>query len=380
MINEYPRNATQVLKFNPQINGLRFCAVLVVVCYHWLPTISDIKMSSFFGGIVNFFFVLSSYLITRILFSAKEKGIKIGIQKFRIIKIFLIRRTIRIFPAYYIFLLVLLLLPTIRNEINHNAGMYFYYLANYHIFQSPDWPVVTSHIWTLAVEEQFYLIWPLLIIFIPYRHLLKSFIIIIIGSVVLRAIVYDPAYGIRQAILTHYCVDAFAVGGLLAYKYMTSDKERIAINKYFNIVLYIGIPVGILIILTKSLYFSFVINRLLFALISLKIIEGAIIGYKNNFGKFLQNKVVMYLGSISYGIYLYHLLVPVLFWKLYNFSYEFVKVHYSVFFIRHEKEIMMVQNFLVLEVVRFIIYAVLVVAIATISWNFVEKPINKLKV
>ncbi|MBL0359217.1 MAG: acyltransferase [Chitinophagaceae bacterium] len=380
MSNDDPVQSPVVLKYNPQIDGLRFCAVLFVVCYHWIPSIAHLEISSFFGGVINFFFVLSSFLITRLLFSAKEKGVGLGVSKFKVMLVFILRRTIRIFPAYYLFLLLLLLLPTIGNEVRENAGMYFSYLANYHIYQGHDFPMVTPHIWTLAVEEQFYLVWPLLILFIPHRHLLKTLVGIIISSVVLRAITFNPAAGVPQAILTQYCVDAFAVGALLAYKYTAPDNEKKAINKYLNILLYIGIPLGIIIILTRSYYFSFVFNRLLFALISVKVLEGAVAGYKSYLGRFLQNNVVLYLGRISYGIYLYHLLVPVVFWKLYDMAYAYIKTSHPSFYASHLKAISNVENFLVLQGVGFVIYALLVVGIASLSWKFVEKPLNKLKV
>lgn len=379
VITKYATNSIQVLKYNPQLDGLRFCAVLSVVCYHWLPVINNIKVNYFFGALVNFFFVLSSYLITRILFNAKEKSCRLGTSRFKAIGIFLLRRTIRIFPAYYFFLLLLLLLPTIGNEVRNNAGMYFSYLANYHIFQSHVYPAVTAHIWTLAVEEQFYFLWPILIIFIPHRHLLKTFVAIIISSVILRAVCYYPAQGIPQDILTQYCVDAFAVGGLLAFKYKAPKKEKLAINKYFNLVLYAGLPFGVLIIITQSYYFSFVLNKLLFSMVSFKIIEGAVIGYKHFTGRFLQNKVVIYLGKISYGIYLYHLVVPVAFWKLYDFGYGYVQFQYPSFFASHQKGISLFQNIISLQGVYFIIYSVLVVAVAIVSSKLIEMPFLKLK-
>lgn len=380
MSNETAEQPPVALKYNPQIDGLRFCAVFFVVCYHWLPSVTHIPIASFFGGIINFFFVLSSFLITRLLFAAREKSSKLGIPKIKVMQVFLLRRTIRIFPAYYLFLLLVLLLPTVGSEVRDNAGIYFSYLANYHIFQLQDFPEVTPHIWTLAIEEQFYLVWPLVILFIPQKHLLKTLLGIIAGSVILRAVSFYPAPGVPQAILTQYCADAFAVGALLAYKFAAGDHEKKAINQYLNISLFIGIPVGIVIILTKSHYLSFVFNRLLFALISMKIIEGAVTGYKRSFGKFLQNKVVLYLGRISYGIYLYHVVVPIVFWKIYSFSYAYLKLNHAAFFEKHRQAISGLETILVNEVVGFIIYALLTVAIASLSWKLVEKPLNKLKV
>ncbi len=377
---EYPQKPAQVLKYNPQLDGLRFFAVLFVVCYHWIPSFRHTQFAGFLGGMINFFFVLSSYLITGILFSAKDKSEVFGIPKFKVMGVFLLRRTVRIFPAYYLFLLILMLLPFIGRDIKDNAGMYFSYLANYHIYFSNDFPSAAAHIWTLAVEEQFYVLWPLVILFVPQRHLLKTFIFLIIMSVALRAVNYFPTHGVPQAILTQYCVDAFAVGGILAYKYRAPEHERKLISKWVNIALYISIPLSIAIILFKSHYYSFVLNRLLFSIISLKIVEGAVIGYKKIFGKVLEKKPILYLGRISYGIYLYHLLVPVVFWRLYHYAFLYLKTDHRGFYTRNHDAISAFQKTLVSEPVSFTIYAILTIIIASVSWKFLETPLNKLKV
>lgn len=379
-MNESFSNSKTILKYNPQLDGLRFCAVLFVASYHWIPEIQAVKESFFFGGFVNFFFVLSSYLITRVLFSAKEKCIRNNIPRYKVIPVFLLRRTIRIFPAYYFFLLMVLFLPTIGSEIRNNSATYFTYLSNFQVFQSQTWPGVTAHFWTLAVEEQFYLLWPWLIVFMPTKHLLKTFVSIIIISTILKALCYHPIQVVPQDILTQYCMSAFAVGGVLAYKYTAaSDKEKKLINKCSRIIIYAGMPFGILIIFYKSYYFSFVFNRLLFSVISMKIIEGAVIGYKNYLGKFLENKIALYLGKISYGIYLYHLLIPAIFWKLYEISYGYSKIHYTLFFAHCQKEISAFEHILSSDVVCFVIYAALTIAMASFSWKFIEKPAAKLK-
>ena len=214
--------------------------------------LSEIKLSYFFGGLVNFFFVLSSYLITLILFKSRQRSDTTDVSKINVMVTFLLRRTIRIFPAYYCFLAIIFLLPTIGAAVQDNPAVYISYLVNYHVFQEHIWPPVTSHIWTLAVEEQFYLLWPLFIIFIPYRHLLKTFLFLIVGSILLRAIFYYPAEGIPQDILTQFCVDSFAVGGILGTIHGVVE-ERLMIDKYFRIY-YICHTAGLLIIFSQSLY------------------------------------------------------------------------------------------------------------------------------
>lgn len=380
MANEHPGTSSQVIPYNLQLDGLRFFAVLFVVCYHWLPSISEIKLSYFFGGLVNFFFVLSSYLITLILFKARQRSDNMDVSKVNVMVTFLLRRTIRIFPAYYCFLAIVFLLPTIGAAVQESPVMYISYLVNYHIFEEHLWPPVTSHIWTLAVEEQFYLVWPLFIIFIPYRHLLKTLLSLIVGSILLRAIFYYPAEGVPQDILTQFCVDSFAIGGILAYKYTVSLRERKIIDKYFRIILFIAIPAGTLIIFSQSLYLSFVFNKFFFAVVSMAVIDGAITGYKNFFGKFLQNKVVGYLGRISYGIYLYHLLVPIVFWKLYSVAYGFLYNHFPHFFALHQHSIATFENILSSEAACFVIYSICVILLAMLSWYVIEVPFSKLKI
>jgi peptidoglycan/LPS O-acetylase OafA/YrhL len=379
MTSEHQNAPAQVIKYNPQLDGLRFFAVLFVVTYHWVPWIAEFKISYFFGASINFFFVLSSYLISRILLLAKEKSVSAGIPKYKVMLVFLFRRAIRIFPAYYFFLLVVILLPVIGNEVRNHAGIYFSYLVNYQMFHDQVWSPVTSHIWTLAVEEQFYIVWPFVMLFVPGRHLLKTFLLMLVCSVVFRLFTYHSFAAIPQVILTQYCLDPFAIGGLLAYKYTLPEQDRTIITRLSNIALYIAIPLTILIIVFQSYYFSFVIGSLSFSIISMKLIEGAILGYKGSIGRFIQSRMVLYIGKISYGIYLYHLLIPILFWKFFDKCYGSLFYHFPSFFNQNAGAISAVVKILAMPLSCYVIYAVLTLLTAILSWNFIEKPFFRLK-
>ena len=370
-----------ILKYNAQFDGLRCFAVLFVLCYHWLPHTLGIQLSTFWGCAINFFFVLSSYLITMVLFSAREKGVTLGVSRYKVMGVFLLRRTIRIFPAYYFFLLLALLVPTVSSEIWHNAGAYFGYVTNYHIYESGHFHPALAHIWTLAVEEQLYLLWPLLILFVPNRHLLKTLFFFIICAVVNRFFFYNGASDVGQAILTQNCIDAFAIGAVLAYKrQFATEGEKKLIKWFFNAGLIAALVLGSYIIITEWYYLSFVFNRLLFALVSVKIIEGAADGYKNIIGKVLEWKPIVAFGRMSYGIYLYHLLVPVAFWKLYNSIMYHGRMHYASFFEQHQSGFDAFEKILASGISCLVIYFTLTLAMAMFSARFVEKPLSKMKV
>lgn len=381
MENRRPQEPSSILAYNPQLDGLRFVAIFFVVCYHWIPSLHHNKLAPFFSWLINFFFVLSSYLITRILIAAKAKGVALGISKPKVMLVFLLRRTIRIFPAYYLYLLLLVLLPGVGAEVKIAPGWYFSYLANYHMFHLQEFSSVTAHLWTLAVEEQFYILWPLAILFVPQRYLLRTFAGIILASLAARAVFYQPSVGISMKILTQYCADAFAVGAVMAYKYtLATEKERDIITKWSRVGLYISIPVSLTIIITQSFYMDFIFSRLLFSVMSFAFIEGAVRIYKNFFGKFLENKRVGYIGRISYGIYLYHLIVPIVFWRLYGYIKQYFVSHHAGFYNKHHTAIGKIEIALVSEVGRFTIYSVMVLIIASLSAKYIEGPLNKLKV
>ena len=182
-------------------------------------------------------------------------------------------------------------------------------------------------------------------------------------------------------ILTHYCADAFAVGAIMAYKYtLATEKEKNAITKWFKIGLYISVPVCLAIIISQSFFTAFIFSRLLFSVISFAVIEGAVKMYKNFFGKFLENKRVVYIGRISYGIYLYHLLVPIVFWRFYSYVKNYFVSHHAGFYEQHRNAIGKFEIMIVSQAGRFIIYSIVVILIASLSAKYIERPLLKLKV
>lgn len=367
----YTKSST-VIAYRPQLDGLRFGAVLTVLFYHFLPMYQLVGRVLDIGVLLVFFFVLSSYLITKILLVGKERGLAAGYSKLKIGLVFLSRRTLRIFPAYYFYIFLLLLVPS-ATYVRENAATFFLYLSNYQIFFDQEWGELTAHLWTLAVEEQFYLLWPWLILLTPNRHLPKMLFLIIACGIISRAVIFgmldSPAtQEVTLLVLTPTCLDGFGFGALLAYQHYYGN----SISYLWKKVFLIALPVWVITLFLANPAVSIVVDRVFVSLFALFIIEGANIGYKNMLGRMLEHPVVLYLGKISYGIYLYHILAVVSFWKVFG---KLTAGRQAIFGI----DISDIVDLLKQPWISFPIYLVLSIALASASWYFLEKPINSLK-
>ncbi len=249
---------------------------------------------------VNLFFVLSGFLITNILLH--EKANFRSDNRLVIIKNFFVRRSLRIFPIYYLFILACFLagFPTARAHI-----MYFVtYTANILAYRSNQ-PNEVSHVWTLCVEEQFYIIWPWLIIFINNKYLKHLFIFIIVTGLVSRYIA-SFVYHHEYPILVYQMIDAFGVGAIYAY-IRQNDKNRVKFEGAYKIIL----PVIIYFAWMVTPFSGVAIFRSYFHVADSAIALALIMFALNNKTEWirkylLENPVLNYIGKISYGIYLYH--------------------------------------------------------------------------
>ncbi|HZE27056.1 MAG TPA: acyltransferase [Terriglobales bacterium] len=134
----------------PSLDGLRAVAVFLVVFYH-----SGLPVNGGLG--VLMFFVISGFLITWLLLQEEKRWGDISL------KLFYIRRTLRIFPAFYVFWLLVVVGFVVLGKRVHvgQAAASFFYVTNYYQALLGDPDTALSHTWSLAIEEQFYLLWPL---------------------------------------------------------------------------------------------------------------------------------------------------------------------------------------------------------------------------
>ena len=298
------------LKYIPEMDSLRALAVLMTLGAHFLPDKGLYHIPYLWYG-VDLFFVISGFLITSILLNTKvSEG---NISKFQTIKNFYIRRVLRLFPIYYLFILFFFLSKHIFNLYiwKDDYNLYFFtYLQNLYFFVIGSNQSMFSHLWSLGVEEQFYLIWPFLIIFLPNRLINRFIIFIIILSILLNAIfIHIPFF--RGLTFSNF--HTLGIGALLGYYYCIAKDNVILkqIRKYRLVYLIISLVLLIIVLNYQKLEFTytFVIETLV-ALCGVLLVINTIYGWPSILAKVIKNKLLQHIGKVSYGIYLFHMPIP----------------------------------------------------------------------
>lgn len=305
------------------LDALRFFAFFKVYLLH-IPLQGSFPIFGYLksgGGIgVAFFFVLSGFLISYLLVFEKIHKGTIDVKRF------LIRRSFRIWPLFYLLVLLAFLLPY---DFKEQIGMHmvgggyafdwrysFTFLENYKMLIVDNTPKTTplSVFWSLCIEEHFYIVWLISLFFIPVRHFFKFFIACFFIAWAARYA--DPLIWANNRIDTNDLftnLDYFAGGGMLGlwvakeYEGLMAFIDRIP--KWIQYGLVLGV-IGMVLFQkellpydTKSWFFIFrsSIISISFAILIMLFIP------KDSWIK-IKSRVLNYLGSISYGLYVYHIL------------------------------------------------------------------------
>lgn len=311
----------------PALDGLRGVAILLVLFVHNYGFMNYF----FFGWVgVDLFFVLSGFLITEILLDTMNQP--------GFLKKFYIRRFLRIFPLYYLLLVVcLFLLPAISSLhldirfYDQNQVWQWAYLQNWlYVFKVPYGDKLLMHTWSLAVEEQFYLVWPLLILlFRSPRKLMVLMLLIFIGVGIARYLVWnqqveDLAY---NSLYTFTRIDGLCIGSMIA---ILQKLQPGWLKKYSTLLVFLMALVNF------GFYFmnirsGFTLPYLAFVGYStFAVLFGLVVYECVNEGKhwlkwMLDNRILKFFGKISYGLYVWHwplyllLFEPLLFWIVKEF-------------------------------------------------------------
>jgi peptidoglycan/LPS O-acetylase OafA/YrhL len=331
-------------KHLPQLDGLRAVAVIAVLVSH-LTAFGE----SGGGYGVALFFVLSGYLITGILQRCRV-AVEDGQSLLATLRQFYLRRGLRILPLVYLLLAAGWLLgdPEIRKLIWWHLG----YVSNF-LFSVQGYPAKTAHFWSLAVEEQFYLVWPLFIILCPRRTMAACIGGLILASAVFRVMPALPWVPFPE-MLTPTVSDALCFGALLTLSEGNRSLARIVdwagpLAAVFVAASVAGlIPLGV--IGTSAIYFC---RGLAFAWV----IALAVRGNTPLLNNVLGARLPAYIGKISYGIYVFHPFVDALYAHAVE-RWHVGSMHWAA---------------------RFSVVTIVTIGLAAISWRFFEAPINALK-
>jgi peptidoglycan/LPS O-acetylase OafA/YrhL len=331
-----------------QLDGLRAFAVLAVLLHHTLPDTVTSRVD--LGGYgVRLFFVLSGFLITGILLKARGDGAAQHVGRGTILRAFYIRRFLRIFPLYYAVLLVAYLgnAPGIRQGI----GWYVSYLSNYYFARKGAFGGAGSHLWSLAVEEQFYLVWPILVLFLPRRALPWLMATAALTGPVSRLVLalWSGDNDVATRVPTPACMDALGLGaGLALFSQAGAMPRWTKHGALFGGVLLL---VGFYCMQAQQIgrTAQLVVGDTASALVFAWLVERAAAGMRGVGGWLLACRPLVYVGTISYGVYVY-------------------------------------QNFIIWcwlppdrGLRQFLLVLGVTVAVAAASWHFFEKPLNDLK-
>ena len=304
------------------LDGLRAISICMVLIGHLSPYLpANITNSIFFKFIsngtlgVSIFFVISGYLITKLLIQEKNKTGDVSLKNFYT------RRVLRIFPIFYLYILLVIIIKMFffSNIVDNytEIGFAAMYLWNYkHIFNvNGDAGNYLNHYWSLSMEEQFYLLWPIAFIKIKRKHLIKTVILIIICMPLIRVATYFLMPGSRGQI--HMMIqtggDTILIGCLAAI--LETQKEIFRkVSKIFSNN-YVGI---------FSFLFLFIINKILneklggaYSMSIGQSIENIFlvlfvlwcIYIENPFSKLLNTTVFVQIGIVSYSIYIWHVII-----------------------------------------------------------------------
>lgn len=345
-------------QYYPEINGLRFWAALFVIASHTgIPSPLDLAKLS-----VWTFFILSGFLISEILLNEKALVLEGTKTKTLVLKEFYFKRMLRIFPLYYLTLLIVPLFILKPLKIGTQLEWLYTFCSNfYFIFEYKGWPGCYSHLWTIAVEEQYYLVWPVIFLITPLRFLPYLFALMFLISASFRCwltIIKPEQFDLKVYIHTFSCIDFFGVGGVIAYlKYL----RKLPVKKIAQWVIIISLGLYFLLIKYK-LSVTEILEPWIAMLLSSATIIYCIYGSNSRGSLFLNHYFIQYLGKASYGIYLFH-----------NFFYDF-----SIRILQKLTSLNWIQS---MPNNYFFFFIVLIGSclLAALSWIYIEVPILNLR-
>ncbi len=338
----------------PQLDGLRAVAVACVLAFHFIPGVDRYAPLGSMG--VRLFFVISGFLITGILLTWRGRPLAAALRTFYL------RRALRIFPVFYFALAAAAAINI--GPVRDTFAWHLTYLSNVYFYLRGDWHGSVSHLWSLAVEEQFYLVWPWLILCAPERWL-RPAMLAMVAVAPLSRLAFPNA---MDSVLPTSCLDSLGMGGLIALAaphpaapMKGSPTEWGGVGGVGG-VRGVGGVGAVLVVITLTMRYvavggQYQIVGLDFgvSLLSAWLVASAASGFTGAAGRVLSLVPIIAVGRISYGLYVYHGFTP------------YVLGRY-------------VPGFITMPVlVRVALLVIVTSLMALASWRWLEQPFLRLK-
>ncbi|PYK92227.1 MAG: hypothetical protein DME40_05160 [Verrucomicrobia bacterium] len=344
--------------YQPQFDGLRALAVLTVMVDHFSADVPNFPLPDWIhlGATgVRLFLVLSGYFITASLRRARDRMDAGELSAGKTMAAFYWRRFLRIGPAYLVFAAIALLLDL--GAIRHNWAWVFTGTVNWLIAWNDQWPLAISHLWSICVQEQFYLLWPLLILLVPRKWMLSAIIAVAFAGVAFRigCVIFSVPI-IARWVLPFGSLDSLAAGAALGWcggRLRASRGGWVLAWLCLSMltvaaVLRNGDPTKLKSVLVEPLEAgAFVI-----------LVARTATGFDGNIARFLSNAGLVFAGRISYGLYIYHILVAMVVNRWLPSQMRFL---------------------ITIPSLRLVVFGIVTLFVAALSWRLLEQPINRLR-
>ena len=361
----------------PGLDGIRGFAVLLVMAAHFVggaPAVSEwqkiVVTAATHGWMgVDLFFVLSGFLITGLLIDSK------GTPHY--LRNFYARRTLRIFPLYYLVLVCLfLILPEVTTpsplleSARANQIWLWTYTSNFYIATTSSWSSLNyvSHFWSLAIEEQFYLFWPLVVLFFSRVALERICLGVLVFALGLRiALTLAGISELSISVLTPCRIDTLCLGAFVALRVRRPGGFSEWVGRAGHAALIFGVAWFAVVVIGWLIPFaSLVLHQLRNSLDAFFFAALLLVALKppsNVVARILQGRVLRFFGKYSYGLYVYH---GILTWYLYEAAVD-------------EKLDALLGNPTLSMVARVIIGVGVSILISVLSYNLFERRFLALK-
>lgn len=337
------------------LDGIRAFSILAVLWHHTAAGLGGIPLSSngYLG--VDMFFVLSGFLIVTLILRERERTGEFSLRRFYA------RRTLRIFPIYYLVLAAVLLLVTVIRPGSQMRGAFLDELP-FHLTYTTNWihsSTILAIAWSLATEEQFYVLWP------PVEKLLpRASIVVLLAVIAVNQLVnfqvldgfLESHFGLRHAeyAILQVTFTPICLGVLLAHVLhhpVGFERLRRMLSNSVS-------PWLVFVVLVAACNAAGDISglpRLVIQLSMALFLAACVLDEGHVLARLLSLPLVRRIGAISYGMYLYHL------------------------FARHAAEALLNATGLASPLALFFVCSVLTIAVSELSFRCIEAPLSNLK-